>query len=212
MVSDCTLCPRLHALREENNQKWPDWHNAPVGSFGPLSALLLVVGLAPGLRGANRTGRPFTGDYAGLVLYPALIKHGFGTGTFDGDPDDNVEFQHVRITNAVRCLPPENKPTGQEINNCRPFLMQEIAAMSQLHTVLALGTVAHQTILRTFGCAVKNYPFKHGAWHKLPNGLFMADSYHCSRYNINTGRLTFKMFDDVMAVVAQRTNVPKYTL
>lgn len=200
----CVKCPRLVALREENAAKWPEWHNGPVDSFGPLSADMLVVGLAPGLKGANRTGRPFTGDYAGLVLYPALIKHGFGTGTFEAEPTDNVEFQHVRITNAVRCLPPENKPTGPEVNACRPFLLDEIAAMPKLSVLLALGTIAHQTILRTFGFPVKDYPFKHGAWHDLPNGLKIADSYHCSRYNINTGRLTEEMFDTVMSDIAQK--------
>ncbi len=194
----CTLCPRLAEYRAANRLRIPDGHNAPVSSFGPASARLLVVGLAPGVMGANRTGRPFTGDFAGDLLYPSMIAAGMAQGRYDRRPDDGLRLDRVRITNAVRCVPPENKPTTAEIATCNPFLAQEIAALGQLQAILALGLVAHKAVLRAFGLKQNHCPFKHGAQHRLPNGLLLADSYHCSRYNTNTGRLTEEMFSAVL--------------
>jgi uracil-DNA glycosylase family 4 len=195
---DCPLCPRLSAFRQAQRQHHPDWHNAPVPSFGGLDARLLIVGLAPGLKGANRTGRPFTGDYAGDLLYPMLIRHGFARGTFAARPDDGLELIGTRITNAVRCVPPANKPTPLEARHCRPFLVAEMAAMPKLEAVLALGAVAHAAVLAAEAERQSRYPFRHGAMHRLERGLTLADSYHCSRYNTNTGRLTERMFADVL--------------
>jgi uracil-DNA glycosylase family 4 len=195
---DCQLCPRLVAYRRESQAKFPDKYNGAVPSFGPLTAEMLVVGLAPGLKGANFTGRPFTGDYAGDFLYAALLKHGFGTGIFKGRADDSVELKHVRITNAVRCVPPQNKPIGEEENNCRPFLIEEMAAMPELKILFVLGRIAHLAVLKVLGLKIKDFPFAHEQVNKLPNGLILVSSYHCSRYNVNTGRLTEDMFDSVM--------------
>lgn len=206
---DCGLCPRLVTFRETNRSKFADWHNAPVSSFGPIEAPLLIVGLAPGLRGANRTGRPFTGDSAGDLLYPTLLDTGLGQGHFGASPDDGVRLTHCRITNAVRCVPPENKPTGEEAKACRPFLAAEIAAMPKLKGILALGLVAHKAILAASGRRQSAPPFTHGAVHDFGDGpsgdgLWLADSYHCSRYNTNTGRLTEAMFREVFAAIAAR--------
>lgn len=202
--ADCALCPRLVAFRDENTTAFPDFHNAPVTSFGDLDAQVLVVGLAPGLKGANRTGRPFTGDGAGDLLYPALTQAGFAAGNYDRRADDGLTLVDCRITNAVRCVPPQNKVTGAEASSCRPFLVAEIEAMSNLKVLLALGRVAHEAILRTFGLKLKDFVFAHGAVHQLPNGLLMADSFHCSRYNVNTGRLTAEMFGGVLADIRRR--------
>ncbi len=196
---DCDRCPRLAAFREENRRQFPEWFNAPVPAFGTLDAPLLIVGLAPGLKGANRTGRPFTGDYAGDLLYAKLVEHGFAAGSYDRRPDDGLALIGCRITNGVRCVPPQNKPTGPEINACRPFLAGEIASMRKLRCILALGAIAHGTVLAALGQKKNGWPFKHGALHSLPDGLTLADSYHCSRYNTNTGRLTTQMFDAVIA-------------
>lgn len=202
---DCPLCPRLVGFREELRGKFALWHNAPVPSFGPEDAWLLIVGLAPGLKGANRTGRPFTGDYAGDLLYATLAKFGWAGGTYVGGRDDGVwspdtlSLTGVRITNAVRCLPPQNKPLPAEINTCRPFLLSEIGALPRLKAVLALGRVAHETFLGALALKRSAYKFAHGALHDLPNGLILADSYHCSRYNTNTGTLTTEMFEAVFA-------------
>ncbi len=198
---DCPLCPRLAAFREENRRREPGWHNAPVPSFGPADARLLVVGLAPGLKGANRTGRPFTGDYAGLLLYGTLGDHGFAEGFYGERTDDGFTLLDCRVTNAARCVPPENKPTPAEIATCRSFLAAEIAAMPRLAAFLALGSVAHSTIVAALGLRRADWPFGHGARHHLPEGWLLADSYHCSRYNTNTGRLTEAMFRDVVAGV-----------
>lgn len=195
--ADCRLCGRLSEFRDRNREAWPDWHNAPVPSFGPLDAPLLIVGLAPGLRGANRTGRPFTGDYAGDLLYPTIAAFGFGEGVFDARPDDGFRMTRARVTNAVRCLPPENKPTTAEIKACNPFLKTEMAAMPELRAVLALGLIAHKAVLQAAGLVAARYKFVHGAMHELPSGLILANSYHCSRYNTNTGRLTEEMFHAV---------------
>jgi uracil-DNA glycosylase family 4 len=162
---------------------------------------LLIVGLAPGLRGANRTGRPFTGDFAGDTLYAALTKHGFARGSYAARPDDGLQLVDCRITNAVRCVPPENKPVGQEITACRPFLAAEIAGLTRLQVILALGAIAHQAVLASLKLRQANARFGHGALHPLPGGVTLADSYHCSRYNTNTGRLTIAMFDDVIATL-----------
>ena len=196
---DCPRCPRLVAFREESRVNWPDWHNAPVDSFGSLDAAVLIVGLAPGLRGANRTSRPFTGDYAGQLLYPTLLKFGLATGDYAEDPNDGLSLVNCRVTNAVRCVPPQNKPTGAEINACRGYLIAEIDSMANLRVILALGTVSHASILRSAGLRQKDWKFGHGAFHELPNGLILANSYHCSRYNTTTGRLTEAMFHDVFA-------------
>jgi len=201
---DCPLCPRLVAFRERHRVAQPEWHNAPVPSFGPATARLLVVGLAPGLKGANRTGRPFTGDYAGDLLYSTLVKYGFATGSYGSRPDDGLTLVDCRITNTVRCVPPENKPDLAEVAACRSFLAAEIATMPRLRIILALGATAHGGTLATLGQVRARYPFAHGAVHQLGNGLLLADSYHCSRYNTNTGVLTVPMFEAVFAALRQR--------
>ncbi|MBT6442829.1 MAG: uracil-DNA glycosylase [Alphaproteobacteria bacterium] len=200
---DCDICPRLVEFRHQNRELYPDWHNAPVASFGTSSAQLLIIGLAPGLRGANRTARPFTGDYAGDLLYPTLLKFGFAQGTFDARPDDGLELVNCRITNAVRCVPPQNKPTGSEVRACLDFLTQEVAAMPRLRIMLCLGTLAHNATLRLLGEKQSAYKFGHAAKHALPDGRLLIDSYHCSRYNTNTGRLTEPMFHAVFKKVRE---------
>jgi uracil-DNA glycosylase family 4 len=198
---NCPRCPRLVAFREQNRAAFPDMHNAPVNAFGNLDASLLIVGLAPGLRGANFTGRPFTGDWAGDLLYGTLLHFGLASGIYDERPDDGLQLHNVRITNAVRCVPPENKPTGDEMKNCLPFLRAEMAAMPNLRAVLSLGKISHDAVLRTCGQKISAFKFEHGAQHELPGGLLLADSYHCSRYNTNTGRLTEAMFHEVFAAL-----------
>jgi len=194
---DCPLCPRLVTFRNDLRIAEPDWHNAPVPSFGSPEAKLLIVGLAPGMHGANRTGRPFTGDWAGDLLYATLLKYGLAIGEYKEDPNDGLALVDCRITNAVRCLPPENKPIGSEINVCGKFLTQEIAAMPKLKAIVALGTVAHGAVLVAVGEKRGARKFVHGAQHELADRLILADSYHCSRYNTNTGRLTEAMFHAV---------------
>ena len=201
---DCPLCPRLAAFRAEWRDREPSWHNAPVPSFGPLDARLLIVGLAPGLRGANRTGRPFTGDWAGDLLYDTLARYGFATGGYDRRPDDGFALTDCRITNAVRCVPPENRPTTAESRACLPFLTSEITAMPRLETILALGGLAHGMTLAALGMKKSAFAFRHGAAHPVADGLILADSYHCSRYNTNTGRLTPEMFRAVFDGIRQR--------
>ncbi len=206
---DCALCPRLAEFLQKHRDLYPDWHNAPVPPFGGGAAWLLIVGLAPGLRGANRTGRPFTGDGAGDLLFPTLVVAGLAKGIYDLRPDDGLELIGVRITNAVRCVPPENKPTALEARTCRPFLIDEIAALENLKVIVALGKIAHDAILTTFELRKADYKFAHNARHELPegptsgptSGLIMVDSYHCSRYNVNTRRLTPEMFADVFRQV-----------
>jgi uracil-DNA glycosylase len=199
---DCPRCPRLVAFRDELRAKYPDWNNAPVRSFGSLDARLLIVGLAPGMKGANRTGRPFTGDYAGELLYSTLLEFGLAHGTFKADPNDGLRLVDCRIANAVRCLPPENKPLPVEFTACRPFLQAELAVMPKVKVLLALGKGAHDQILRALAVRPAGaYPFIHGRLHVLPSGLQLADSYHCSRYNTNTGRLTTRMFHDVFETI-----------
>jgi uracil-DNA glycosylase family 4 len=199
---DCPLCPRLAAFRNAWRKTEPDWFNAPVDSFGPPEARLLIVGLAPGLRGANRTGRPFTGDYAGDLLYQTLIDFGFARGHYQARPDDGLELVDCRITNAVRCVPPENKPTPAEITTCRSFLTATIADMPRLAAVVALGRIAHETFISAQGARRASHPFGHGSMHQIA-ALRLFDSYHCSRYNTNTGVLTPKMFSEVFARVRE---------
>jgi uracil-DNA glycosylase len=192
--TDCPLCPRLAAFRAANRVAYPDFHNAPVASFGPLDAELLIVGLAPGLKGANRTGRPFTGDFAGDLLYRTLLDCGLATGSYDRRPDDGLRLANCRITNAVRCVPPENKPTPAEARTCRKFLEGELRSLPALKVILALGRVAHDAVVAAAGGRPSAFRFAHGAAHELPNGLRLVDSYHCSRYNTQTGVLTEAMF------------------
>lgn len=195
------MCPRLHGFIAGNREKFPDKFNAPVPPFGALDARLLIVGLAPGLKGANFSGRPFTGDYAGDLLYPTLIKFGFAQGAYGAHPDDGLEMRNARITNAVRCVPPENKPTGSEINTCLDFLKAEIGAMAQLKIILSLGLVSHKAVLKATGHKQSAFKFVHNTAHEIGNGLILVDSYHCSRYNTNTGRLTSAMFEDVFKTI-----------
>ena len=195
---DCPLCPRLVAFRKQSRKANPDWHNAPVASFGERGARLLIVGLAPGLRGANRTGRPFTGDYSGKLLYETLIKSGFARGSYDARHDDGLELVDARIANAVSCVPPENKPTTEEIRTCNRFLIATIAGMPKLAAIVALGRIAHDAVLLAQKAKRADMPFAHGAVHEL--GRFtLYDSFHCSPLNTNTGRLTPKMFGAVFA-------------
>jgi uracil-DNA glycosylase family 4 len=201
---DCPYCPRLAAFRAAQRSAFPDWHNAPVPSFGGADARLLVVGLAPGLRGANRTGRPFTGDYAGDLLYATLKTFGFARGDYAARPEDGLTLVDCRVTNAVRCVPPQNKPEPAEITNCNRFLAAEIASLPRLEAILALGAIAHNAVLAALNLRRAPYPFAHGARHALPNGLLLTDSYHCSRYNTNTGRLTPAMFEAVVGGLRER--------
>jgi uracil-DNA glycosylase len=197
---NCPRCPRLVAFRESWRAREPKWFNAPVPSFGPLEARLLIVGLAPGLRGANRTGRPFTGDYAGELLYGSLANFGFAEGAYQARPDDGLTLVDCRISNAVRCVPPENKPTPDEIATCRPFLDATIKEMPQLCAVLALGRIAHETFVLARGARRTHYPFAHGAVHAMGE-ITLYDSYHCSRLNTNTGVLTPKMFAEIIGKI-----------
>jgi uracil-DNA glycosylase len=192
----------VRAFLEAQSVLEPGWFNSPVPSFGAPAARLLVVGLAPGLRGANRTGRPFTGDFAGEVLYRTLRRHGFAEGTYAADPEDGFELVDCRIANAVRCVPPANRPTPAEITTCRRFLVDEVGGAAGPQAILALGRIAHDSTLRALGLPLRAYPFGHGAWHPLPSGQLLAASFHTSRYNINTGRLTAAMFDAVVARLA----------
>ena len=198
---DCPLCPRLASFRQHWRVEQPGWHNAPVRSFGDRNGRLLIVGLAPGLRGANRTGRPFTGDYAGELLYKTLLTFGFAIGTYRADPADGLTLQDALIANAVRCVPPENKPLPVEINTCRPFLAATIATMPRLSAIVTLGRIAHESTLPALGAKRSGFPFAHAAAHAIRPGLTLFDSYHCSRYNTNTGRLTEAMFMEVFAAV-----------
>lgn len=199
---DCPLCPRLVAFRNGNRASEPDWFNGAVPSFGRENAgsvRLLIVGLAPGLKGANRTGRPFTGDFAGALLYETLLAFGFARGQYEARPDDGLMLVDCMISNAVRCVPPENKPLPAEITTCRPFLTERMATMPKLAAIVALGRIAHDTTLTALGARKAAFPFAHGAQHAVRDGLVLFDSFHCSRYNTNTGRLTPEMFRAVFA-------------
>ena len=197
---DCPLCPRLVEFRRANAAASPDWHNGAVSSFGDPNARLLIVGLAPGLQGANRTGRPFTGDYAGELLYATLLKFGFAQGRYEARADDGLKLVDAMISNAVRCVPPQNKPDASEIAACRPFLAARIAALPRLRAILCLGRVAHDSTVTALGVKKSAAPFAHAARHVVPGGrVTLFDSYHCSRYNTNTGRLTAQMFERVFS-------------
>jgi uracil-DNA glycosylase len=197
---DCPLCPRLAAYRADTAKKQPSWFNAPVPSFGPREARVLIVGLAPGVSGANRTGRPFTGDYAGDLLYATLFKFGFAKGKYEARPDDGLTLVDCRITNAVRCVPPENKPTPEEATTCRVFLNATLEGMTNLTTIVALGRIAHDATLRAFDRKLSAHPFAHGVKHDLGR-VTLIDSFHCSRYNTNTRKLTPAMFEAVFGEV-----------
>ena len=197
---DCPLCPRLAEFRAQARAKQPDWYNAPVDSFGDPKAQLLIVGLAPGMQGANRTGRPFTGDYAGDLLYATLLDYGFAKGVYQARPDDGLKLVDCRISNAVRCVPPQNKPLPAEINTCRQFLVKTITTMPNLRAIVALGRIAHDSTLKALGLRSAAAPFGHGAVHQAA-AIRLYDSYHCSRYNTNTGVLTTEMFHAVFARV-----------
>lgn len=194
----CRRCPRLVTLRKSLRRTKPDWWNAPVPAFGDPDAWLAIVGLAPGEAGANRTGRPFTGDASGEMLFATLAKLGFVQGEFGNDPSDGIALNGAIILNAVKCLPPENKPTGAETNNCRDFLKKAIHALPNLRVILALGKIAHDSLVRMEGLRLADHKFSHGANHRLRDGRILIDSYHCSRYNVNTGRLTATMFEHVL--------------
>lgn len=201
---DCPLCPRLVAYRRSNQAGHPEWFNAPVPGWGDPAAPLLIVGMAPGVKGANRTGRPFTGDHAGVLLYQTLLKFGLATGAYDARRDDGMALQGCRIVNAVRCVPPANLPQPVEVRTCNRFLAAELRCMSNLRVVLALGVLAHAAVLRACGVPVTRHRFRHGEITELPDGLLLADCYHVSRYNTNTGLLTTPMFENVVLQVQQR--------
>lgn len=202
-MCDCQKCPRLAKFIKGNKALYPSFFNAPVPSFGDKGGQVLVVGLAPGLKGANRTGRPFTGDYAGDLLYATLQKFGFLEGEYKAAIDDGIVLKNIRITNAVRCVPPENKVTGEEVRNCNSLLKSEIASMPNLKVIIALGTVAHSAVLMAMGKRQRDFAFIHAGKHDIGGGVVLIDSYHCSRYNTSTKRLTTPMFEDVFAMARQ---------
>jgi uracil-DNA glycosylase family 4 len=194
---DCPLCPRLQAFRHENRKKFPAYWNAPVPCFGPLDAAIAIAGLAPGLHGANATGRPFTGDWAGDLLFATLLKLGLAKGKYEERADDSLRLVNVRIVNSVRCVPPQNKPEPSEINTCRRFLIAELEAMTKVRVILALGKIAHDSVLKTLGARIAAHPFGHESVYEI--GRFkLVSSYHCSRYNTNTGVLTTAMFESAV--------------
>jgi uracil-DNA glycosylase len=201
---DCPLCPRLVAYRAANQAANPSWFNGPVPSFGPVDARLLVVGMAPGVKGANRTGRPFTGDHAGILLYETLLRFGLASGAYQADPADGLTLHDTRIVNAVRCVPPANLPEPREVTTCNKFLSAELQGLPNLRGVLALGVLAHAAVLKACGIPPTRIRFSHGAMHELPDGLILANSYHVSRYNTSTRRLTAEMFEAVVLKLKQR--------
>ena len=200
----CGKCRRLYKFRLENAKKHTDWHNAPVTSFGDINGQLLIVGLAPGLRGANKTGRPFTGDWAGDLLYATLEKFNFTKGQYGASVEDGLYLLNCRITNAVRCVPPENKPTAEEINTCNKFLKRELEGMKNLSVIMALGGIAHSAVLSALNKKKSDYKFSHNSLHNLNQHLHLVSSYHCSRYNTNTGRLTQEMFEAVFENIRRK--------
>ena len=200
----CGQCRRLYKFRLENAKKYTDWHNAPVTSFGDINGQLLIVGLAPGLRGANKTGRPFTGDWAGDLLYATLEKFNFTKGQYGASVEDGLYLLNCRITNAVRCVPPENKPTAEEINTCNKFLKRELEGMKNLSVIMALGGIAHSAVLSALNKKKSDYKFSHNSLHNLNQHLHLVSSYHCSRYNTNTGRLTQEMFEAVFENIRRK--------
>ncbi len=203
---NCRKCERLASFLDEVKGKHPDYFCKPVPAFGDANARLVIVGLAPGMHGANRTGRPFTGDYAGVLLYETLYKYGFATKPVSASADDDLQLINCRISNAVKCLPPDNKPLPAEINTCNPYIAAELKALKPGSVILALGNVAHAAVLKTFRLKLKDYKFAHATRHVLADGLVLFDSYHCSRYNTQTRRLTEAMFHEVFAVIAEELN------
>jgi uracil-DNA glycosylase family 4 len=201
---DCPRCPRLVALRHACRAEHPDWWNGPVRAFGDPAAWLAIIGLAPGKQGANRTGRPFTGDFAGDLLFATLERFGLANDGYRGHLDDNLRLNGAIILNAVKCLPPQNRPLPDEIANCRPFLEGQLSVLPGVRTMIALGAIAHGSVLRIFGMSASRHRFAHGAIHTLPDGRRLIDSYHCSRYNQNTGRLTQQMFEQVFVRALER--------
>src|SRR3954470_322658 len=195
--TDCPLCPRLHAFRHDNRRKYPDWFNDPVPSFGPLTARILIAGLAPGLQGANRTGRPFTGDWAGDLLFATLLKHGLAKGKYEERADDALRLVNCRIANSVRCVPPQNKPEPSEIKTCRQFLLSELAVLPNVKVIFALGKIAHDSVLKALDAKIAAHPFKHAGGYEIGKYQLIS-SYHCSRYNTNAGVLAEKMFLDAV--------------
>ena len=204
---NCRQCPRLATFLDEVKDKHPDYHARPVAPLGVDDPKLLVVGLAPGMHGANATGRPFTGDHAGILLYKALYKNGFSNQESATRADDGLELINCRISNAVKCLPPANKPTGDEINVCNQFLSAELETLSPGTVILALGLVAHKAVIKALNLKQKDYPFGHGNTASLANEQWLIDSYHCSRYNTQTRRLTEKMFFDIFKKVHELINI-----
>lgn len=207
--SGCRKCPRLVTLRKKLRKDHPEWWNAPVPAFGDPHAWLAIIGLAPGKEGANRTGRPFTGDASGEMLFATLARYGFVEGKFANDPADGIGLDGAMILNAVKCLPPQNKPNGSEINNCRRYLAKALGGLPDLKIMLALGKVAHDSIVRLSGARLADHKFAHGAVHRLPDGRTLIDSYHCSRYNVNTGRLTAAMFEAVFEQAVYLSSVSR---
>ncbi len=205
---NCRRCPRLATFLDDVKQDYPDYHARPVAPFGAKRIGLLIVGLAPGMHGANATGRPFTGDHAGILLYQTLYECGFASRPVSESADDGLKLKNCRITNAVKCLPPQNKPTTDEIKICNTFLQQELDELKSGTVVLALGTIAHNAVLRAQGLKQGRYKFSHGQEHKLPSGLCLLDSYHCSRYNTQTRRLTEKMFQNIFIQAKALMNSP----
>ena len=194
---NCTACPRLSRFLNETKEKYPDYHSRPVPPFGVEKPKLLIVGLAPGMHGANASGRPFTGDHAGIILYQMLYQHGFSNKAISTDLNDGLKLKQCRITNAVKCLPPDNKPVGEEINTCNQYLVEELKTIDKQAVILCLGLISHKAVVKALGLKQSDYPFKHAALYKLNDGRQIMDSYHCSRYNTNTKRLTEAMFSDV---------------
>ncbi len=207
---NCERCPRLVALRQQARDKHPDWHNGPVASFGDPDPRLLIVGMAPGMAGANRTGRPFTGDHAGDLLFATLARAGLAQGTYTRERDDGLSLHGVMITNVVRCVPPQNKPVAAEVNNCRPFLLATLEKHRQCRTYFALGRIAHDAFVRAIGKRCAAFPFGHGRVHDLGNGAHLVDSYHCSRYNTNTGVLTTAMFEEALFTAAKIAQIGRW--
>ena len=203
---DCDLCPRLNSFLKELRTTYPDYHNGPVPSFGDPDPKLLIVGLAPGMHGANRTARPFTGDWAGDLLYSTLDKFGFSEGTYGGEADDGLTLKSALITNAVRCLPPQNKPVGAECAACRPFLTEQIRSLPNLRAIMTLGKISHDNTVRALGLKLKDYPFGHHKIYEVERGIKLISSYHCSRYNTNTKRLTEEMFHGVFKSLKNAVN------
>ncbi len=206
----CRRCPRLASYLDEVKEQYPDYHARPVPSFGPKDPRLLIVGLAPGVHGANRTGRPFTGDYAGQLLYQTLHALGLSNQPESTHRRDALELHHCRITNAVKCVPPRNKPVGAEVRNCNDFLAAELAAVAQSGVILALGVVAHGAVLKALALRPKDFAFGHGNEHRLGDGRWLVDSYHCSRYNTQTRRLSTAMFRRVMGRARTLAKIPPW--